>query len=303
MEAAITQIEEPKKYKFGAKELRTPEGKREYYRYYLDVPESLVEKPAPTLQDVPIEEINRQLKEIAGTDAHGDPIFKASWAGTLPEIKYQEYSDSEGVLKTKEFIGKKYAYYRRRVQDGYEFLNDEGHRIFVKNQNQIPSGKVARVVSHVEELGELYWVVEMKYTAEQMVAAGFLPDPDSERAKTFCIKNGNRYRKPFDPKGEYVFAFFCQELVADSDYAEPVPYYRDIGRQDVETVRAIWHRANNESESEFAERVIKQEQRIERIKAHRKAESDKAAIQDAADRLERIANRQNKGRLITSYGR
>lgn len=270
--------------KTNIKLLKEEDGRAEYYRYYMDDPNSWIEKPAPTLLITPIDQINKELEKIAGVDHHGDPRFRAVWAGTLKEIKFWE--DFGG--KTHEIIGKKYCERRMRRNTGWSFIGNDGKKRTVTNQRFVPQGKAAGPESEVIEFGELKWVVEMKFTAEEMVNAGYLPAPGSEREKTFCIRNGQRYRKTFDRRGEYMFCFYCQDTVMGGEGDPVVQLYRDITLRDVENTRAIWNMAHSESESEFAARVIASTERILSIKEQRAAEEQSKAIRNAADRAEKL---------------
>ncbi len=273
-------------YEFSSKYLKTKEGKRDFYHYWSDVPESYVEKKPPQLNSHSIVYINRELRRVAGVDVHGHQRIMTSWAGTLPEIKY--YEDANGV--THEFTGKKYAECRKWMTDGYEYFDDNNNRKFVKNIKEVPEDKVCQPVKHIYELGQLFWVVEWKYTAEELVTQGYLPPPDSDRAKTFCIKNGQRYRKPFDNQGEYVFAFFINEPYYPSKQSQAIMFYRDITMEDVEKVKAVWQKAHKETSPEFTARLKKNINKFEKIKKNNELLDMKIAIEAEADRIERIRN-------------
>lgn len=259
------------------------DGKRRFYRYYLDEPQSYrMNIPAPSLP-VSLDILNKELLKIGGVDSYGDQRIKIFWAGTLPEVKY--YLGSDG--KTHEFIGKKYMAKRARVVTGYSYLADNGEKVTVKEQHTVPKDKVLVPESEVVEWGELIWVIEYKFTGEEMVSAGYLPAPGSEREKTFAIKDGNRYRKPFDPRGEYVPAVRIEELEYDKTTNQITEWYRDVTMQDVENIRRVYQRALSESEPEFVEKVISRTEDIEKRKAQIEREQQRIIISEAADRVER----------------
>lgn len=265
-------------------DLHTPKGRKGYYRYVDDDPDSFVEKTAPVLVGATIEEINNRLLDISGVDPHGDPRLKAFWAGTLPEVKYWE--DSNG--KTHEFVGKKYRYRRTFITEGYAYINDEGNKVIVSKSGDVPAHKIYAPERRPVEYGELIWVIEMKYTAEELVKLGWFPDPDSERGRTFCIKNGQRYRKPLDPRGEYVPAIRIEEPEYDSVGDIVKNWYRDITLQDVEKIQSVINKSQSESNQAFADRVTARDNDIQRIQKERQAEEVQKIIRDAGDNLSKL---------------
>lgn len=222
------------------KELTTEEGRRAYYKYYLDDPSSFRHHVEPYLDP----RFNEELKDAYGCDHHGDARFRFVWAGTLPALAYKDTGN-----ETVEYEGKKYPWMRLRIIKGYTYLNDNGHKVHVTTLPQVPQGKIATEDITYDDLGVMKFAIEAKYTAEEMVQLGRYPAFDSLEFDTFCVKNGKRYRSKPDMKGEYVLAHYIETHDGQ---------YRDVTQQDVDRIHEIVNRSRNESEAEYLARKMKE---------------------------------------------
>lgn len=259
------------------KNLGTIQGKKEYYEYDWKNPKTWVDKPEPSLSETSLETINKELAKIAGYDIHGDQRYRAIWAVKCEQRKM--YPDSNGKLHV--YMGKKYnpnMYFKFRRAIGATYLNDKGQTVRATKPEDVPAGKPFTILTEMTELSILRWVIEMKFTFEELVEAKMIPAPDSERDKKFAVFEGKKYHTGFDPKGHYVLCYACEEINPDD---ETNGFYRDVSMADVENIKRIWQLAQTESNHEFALR--KEKEVFENLARKEQKETDAllGAAQDA----------------------
>jgi hypothetical protein len=219
--------------------------RQKYYVYDPSKPSTMVHHNPPRLDD----HFNRELLKLAGKDIYGDQRLRIAWAASIPETKYHENENG----KTEEYEGRKYAFMKRRVVTGYTYINKKGHKVTVKHPALVPKDKVYTNASYLDELGIMKWVVEMKYTAQELEDMGYYPKHGSLKAEQWCVRNGQRYRIKPSRTGEYIKAFFIE--MPDS-FGFGNFGYRDVRESDLEEIRRIWHQAHNESEEDYANRKM-----------------------------------------------
>lgn len=242
-----------------------------YYTYDLSKQSTMVHHEPPYLEPY----FNRELLKLGGKDIFGDPILRIVWAGTLPETKYHE--DVNGI--TKEYKGMKYAFIKRNVVTGYSYLNDKGQKVTVTDLNLVPPGKVSTRESYMDELGQMKWAVEMKYSAEDLVTLGYYPPLDSKRADQWCVRNGQRYRVKPNRQGDYLLAFFIET---------PEGGYRDVRESDLERIRYVWQRAHSETDEAFTQRKMEEIEAMLELEKIQRAEKLDSALGDAIIRAEKL---------------
>ncbi len=261
------------------KELATEEGRRTYYTYNLKDPATLYHHSEPFLAPM----YNEQLLELWGTDVHGDQLLRISWSGTLAAPAFKDVGDS--VI---EYEGKKYPFMRLVVNEGFEFHNKDGNLVFVTDVKDVPENTVFAVRKRYEDLGKMMFVLEMKFTAEQLVQQGYYPAFDSPEFDEWCVKNGKRYAPRPNPKGEYRFCNFIQT---------PDGKYRDVSPADVDNIRQLINRANSETEMEYITRKQEEREKVFAIAKHEKEAHFASVVGDSIVRAEK---KLAKGKII--YG-
>ena len=263
---------------FTEKELSTEEGRREYYRVDLGDPDTirndLVE---PYLNPA----FNEELLDRYGTDAHGDQLIRVVWAVNLRAWQYKDIG-----VSTMQYLGRKYPWnggFRLRVTTGYTYIDNSGKRVTVRHQKLVPKGKLSVEEWEYDDLGARKFVIEMKYSVEQLVKLGWCPDPNTEEGKQWCVRQGKRYKNAPDPKGEYIFCRFLS-----NEETAPVAEYRDVVYEDIEQIHLIYNRSLNETDAERVERKKKEAELIE--KQLRRIETTKELIA-WEDAIRRVDNR------------
>jgi hypothetical protein len=229
------------------KQLTTEEGRREYYKYFLDDPSSFRHHVEPYLDP----RFNDELKETYGCDHHGDPRFRIIWAGTEPMTAFKDTGS-----ETIEYLGKKYPWMRLRIVKGYTYTNDDGQKVHVTTIPQVPKDKIYTEDITWDDLGVMKFAIEAKYTAEEMVQMGWYPPFDSPEFDMYCVKNGKRYRSRPNPKGEYILAHYIETEKGE---------YRDVTQADIDRIHEIVARSRNESEEEYLARKMKQREDLARL--------------------------------------
>lgn len=261
------------------KDLKTEKGRQQYYEYDVKRPDTLVPHEPPVLDPV----FNELLLDVWGTCPNGDPRLRIVWGGSEPATRYKDVGD-----RTIAYEGRKYQVIRIKKTTGWVYRDDKGRTVVAAKPNMVPKDKVAVEQFDYFDLGRMRWILEMKYTAEECVASGWYPEPDSEREASWGMKDGKRYADPPDPKGMYVMA---------KVFETPDGKYRDVQMSDIEAVVETIRTAENETEYERFVRKREQYLAMKRAKAIAKEEWKNAQIQDAIVRAEKKLAR---GKII--YG-
>ena len=71
----------------------------------------------------------------------------------------------------------------------------------------------------VIHLGKLRWVLERKFTPEELIAMEMYPDPNTPAGRAYGYRGGRRYAVPMNPRGEYIGLYPLQ--TPDGRYWEP----------------------------------------------------------------------------------
>lgn len=162
------------------------------------------------------EKWNAILLKIAGRCPAGDPRLRIVWGGTAKKRGYfqgPEQSIECDVIKYPAPVPN-----IRRIK-GYNYFNDEGNVNFVVRPDHIPAGKIGMPVIESYQLGQLRWMLERKFTPEELVAMEMYPDPRTEAGRMYGVRGGRRYVAPMGKKGEYVPLYPLQ--TPDGRYWEP----------------------------------------------------------------------------------
>lgn len=261
------------------RQLETEEGRREYYSYNPRDPLSLVPRSAPYLS----ERFNEELLEKYGTDIWGDQRIRIVWAPEVDQLQY--YEDQHG--NTYSYQGKRYPYMRIERVIGFCYRNAKGEHVTVTTEDRVPEGAIAEPVTIKEDLPKLHFVVEMKYTLEEMIALKWCPDPATTEGEAWCVRNGKRYRDTPDPRGEYMLAYPI--VTADGQY-------RDVTDDDLRHIHEIVRRVRTESPEEYVARKKDEFEKLTAVAEAEKAEKEADKWSDAFIRAER--RQAQKGRII-----
>jgi len=253
-------------------ELATEDGRREYYRVDL--------KNTDTLRNGLVEPylnpaFNDDLLERYGCDVHGDQLVKISWAA---DIRATQFKDAGAI--TIPYLGRKYPWrggFRLKVTTGYSYTDTDGNKVTVRTLADVPQRTAFIEEFEYDDLGARKFVVEMKYTLEQMVKMEWCPPPDTPEGEQWCVRNGKRYRVAPDPKGEYIFGFFIEDKDGE---------YRDVTALDVQGIHDIFNRALNETDEERVTRKVEEWERIQKRMKLKEAEQELISWEEAIVRVE-----------------
>lgn len=262
------------------KQLESEEGRREYYTYDPSNPTSMRHHVDPYLDP----RFNEELLDMFGTDVHGDPRLRISWAGTLRAKSYRQMEDGS----TLEYEGMKYPYMRLRTIAGYEYFNDKGQKVTVATMAQVPKDALFVEVFEWDDLGTMKFVLEMKYTYEELVQIRRYPKPDTEEEVEWAHKNGKRIKEDPNPKGEYIFCHYIE--THDGRYLE-------VSDDTIERIRDVFHTATTETEEEYVKRKLEARRQLAIAEQEQETLNYAHAVSNSRDRAER---KLSKGKII--YG-
>lgn len=171
-------------------------------------------------------EWNKVLGEIGGQDEFGDNRLRLVWGGTQKKNGYKQTangSQEAQVLSYKDIISE------RKILKGYEYKNDQNKVVFVNRADDAPSGVIVSAVYEYLEFGLLRWVLERKYTVQELVEEQMRPDPLTEEGRNYGRKQMMRTIAPTNPRGEY-FRIRALET-PDGLYCEPTEQWYDLVRK------------------------------------------------------------------------
>lgn len=213
------------------KDLASEEGRREYYTYDPKDPSSWTVKAAPWLDP----RFNDELLKRHGADMWGDQLIRIAWAGDIESWNY--WIDGNGIAH--RYKGYKYPYSRYTLVTGFQYLNAEGKKVTVASPAAVPPGRASVPLTEKRDLPKLHFVVEMKFTLDQLVGMGWASDPDSE--VQWSTRHGVRVAEAPNPKGEYVLAY---------PIVDKQERYRDVVQADLDHIHEIVNRSKTETEEE-----------------------------------------------------
>jgi hypothetical protein len=265
------------------KELSTEEGRREYYTYDPRNPETLCHHQEPYLDP----RFNEELLEAAGTDIHGDPRMRIVWAGSLRQTNFKVMDDGS-VL---EYEGMKYPYMRVRMVRGYIYHDRNGNRVSTTSMIGIPDKTpfVEDIVWY--DLGHMKFVLEMKYTYEELVKLGRYPVPGSKEDKEWHENKrykGKRMRLDPNPNGEYLFAHYIET---------PDGRYMDMNDDMMDKIRSVIFNATSQTEEAYIEQKLE----LRKKAAIAAQEAESLRLSDAISNA-RIAAEKRLARGKVVYG-
>lgn len=264
------------------KELDTEEGRREYYTYDPRNPATLRPHAEPYLDP----RFNAELLEIFGTDVHGDPRLRIVWGGSTRASSFREMEDGS-VL---EYDGMRYPYMRLRIIRGYNYYDKKGRKVMVTSLSRVPPNTVFTEAIGWDDLGVMKFVLEMKYTAEELVKLGRYPKPGSDEEKNWCVRDGKRYRRKPDPNGDYLFCHYIE--TSDGRFA-------DVTQITIDNIRAIFHRATTETEAEYVKRKLAEREQLAIAEKEQENLNYANHVENARIRAEK---KLAKGKIIYSHG-
>jgi hypothetical protein len=231
------------------------------------------------------EEWNRTLAKIAGVDKFGDPRYRIVWGGTATKkgyIQTDTKSEPANVIKYPANVP------RYRKLKGFEYVDDDGRTVTVTRQDLAPAGKFVAAVVEEYELGTLRWMLERKFTPEELIAMQMYPDPNTEAGKTFGVRGGRRYIAPMDGRGEYIPLYPLQ--TPDGRYWEPTEEWFDLLRKTEKETREATEGDRMAALNRWVDKIEQRDRRLE-IEA---AEEDDAIFEEAIIEAEKAP----KGRIF-----
>lgn len=258
---------------FKLKDLQTENGRREYYRVDLSNPMTVRNGLVEPYLDP---SYNAELAERYGYDELGDQRVRIAWAAELRQVQYKD----EG-WRTVEYLGRKYPHgggFRIKIDDGYIYQSDKGKQVHVKRVEDVPPGKPAVKTFYYDDLGTRKFVVEMKFTLQEMVQLGWCPPPDTPRGEQWCVRGGKRYRSAPDPGGEYVLLYYIEDEAGE---------YRDVRQEDIDFIHSVINRAQTETEAERVTRRMAERDKIQKALAAEEKQKEAAAWGDALIRVQK----------------
>lgn len=262
------------------KDIDNEEGRREYYTYDPSNPVTMQLHVEPYLDP----RFNEELLEIFGKDPHGDPRLRIVWGGTLRAVAFRHMEDGTSM----QYDGMKYPYMRIRVIKGYHYYTPDGKRVRVMTRDRVPKDALFSEDFDYDDLGQMKFVLEMKYTAEEMVQIQRYPVPGSDEEVGWCFKNGKQYRAEPNPLGEYIFCHYIE--TEDGRFA-------DVTQNTIDSIRNIFNTATTETEAEYVKRKLETRQQL-LIAAKEKEALDYADHVDNA-RI-RAEKKLGKGKILYS---
>lgn len=254
---------------FNLKDLNSEEARREYYTYDPTNPATMVHHSEPYLDP----RFNAELLDLFGVDQHGDQRVRIVWGGTLtaPAVRHME----DGTIR--EYLGMKYPFMRLRVITGFKYQDSDGHQVTVSAEKYVPKGKPFGPVFDWEDLGIMKFVIEMKFTYEEMVQLGYYPKPGSKDETTYTRKKGRKFRLEPNPKGDYIFCHYIET---------PDGQYADVTDEWIDRIRFILNRAQTETEQEYVARKLEAREKLAALTQEQEDLRLSAAIDDARGRAE-----------------
>lgn len=256
--------------------------RKEYYTYDMARESTLFQHEPPSFD---LTGFNKQLVELAGKDPYGDPRIRIAWSDSLSKVKY--YEDANGVFQ--KYKGKKYPFMRVRRISGYSFYDKKGVKTTVTSVDKIPKDRPFVVEHTMGDLGVMKYVVEMKYTLDELIKLGYYPEDRKEREK-WGVSNGQRYADVPDARGDYMVCFYIET---------PDGGYRDVVQADLEAIKEIWYRAHNESDREYVERKQAEVEKILNLAE----EQELAEFNDALDKAIVRAEKSVRGQIYFDQGK
>ena len=159
---------------------------------------------------------NKELLKIGGRCPFGDARLRIVWGGT--EKKHGFLQTDKGSVEAMVI---KYAAQIPHVRKlvGYSYKDDAERYITVRRLDQVPEGKIPIPKLEYMQLGMLRWVLERKFTLDELIAMQMYPDPKSEKGREWGRRGGRRYAYMPDQRGLYVGLYPLQ--TPDGKYFEP----------------------------------------------------------------------------------
>jgi hypothetical protein len=171
------------------------EEKQQHFEYR--TPKDLYVHMAPCSPDA----WNARLLKIAGTDAAGDPRLRIVWGGDAKKTGYRQDATGSVEIRTIRYPG---PIPKVRECKGFKYIDNDGHWITVMRSDLVPVGKMIVPLYDYFELGVLRWILEMKMTPTELVAAQIYPGlPGTREWETYGTREGRRYKPRMNPRGEY----------------------------------------------------------------------------------------------------
>lgn len=220
-------------------QLKTEDGRREYYTYDPTNPASMVQHAEPYLDP----RFNEELKHLFGVDLHGDQRVRVVWGGSEPAISFKQMPDG----KSLQYLGKKYPYMRVRNVRGYIYIDKEGKKVTVKSIDRVPEGHPAVEDIIYDDLGIMKFVLEMKFTHAELIAMGRYPLPDDAHAWVHDKTMTYRIKADPNPNGEYIYAHYIE--TPDGEFCDMTDAWLD-------QIKMILNRAQTETEEEYIVRKM-----------------------------------------------
>lgn len=209
---------------------------------------------------------NERLRKIMGDCPLGEPRLRIVWGG---DMKKRGYVQTEKGSVEKMVIKYPAPISKIRKIKGFVYFNDKGQRVFVTKPEDIPQGKLAVPEIEEFELGKLRWVLEKKFTPEELVAMSFYPPPNTPQAKMFGVNGGRKYKAYMDSRGEYIGVYPLE--TPDGKYFEPDNKWFEMLEEQVYQ----WKNASEAEKDAFLVKSAENEEKREQMdKAYEKEQRE-----------------------------
>ena len=203
--------------------------------------DDLCPHPAP----VSAENWNRELAQIGGTDRFGDVRLRLVWAGTMMKRGYDQTADGSVEAPQIKYPGPVPKI--RRLCGFHYRTKRESKSNFVLRADLAPKGAFVTPVYDYIQLGILRWVLERKFTPEELILLQMYPDPATEEGRNYGREKisttmhtpygprttwsyGNRrFIAAMDTRGEYVGLYPLE--TPDGKYFEPTAEWLEYLRK------------------------------------------------------------------------
>lgn len=184
-------------------------------------------KPEPGLDP----RINEELAKLGGKCAYGDDRFQIKFAGNLTKKGVREFPDGEIVSGNVT----KYLHKFSKVTNWqYTDLNGTVHE--VSSSDQLPPQSEIKGfpvgVPKIYALGQLRFVLEVKFTLEELVKLGKYPAPDSIEGRNYGRDDMNRIIDVYpESRGIYESRLVFED--AEGEFLRPtMDWFNEIFKPD-----------------------------------------------------------------------
>lgn len=231
-------------------------------------------KPRPDIDPF----INEELGRIGGTCVFGDNRFRVAWMAEALKKGYLYYPDGT------EYVGDVLKYPLRTSQTHvFVYKDKSGVEGEVASADKLPPPEdiegLPLAKDKIYNLGRLRWILEVKFTLEELIKLGEYPAPDSAEGKRFGVKKGLKHIIYPDVRGEYVGKMIFQDAFGN---------YRCPDREWLEKFHAHFHESTTLDREQLRALDEKREQEREKDLADAKEKGKKAHDETVFKEIDRM---------------